>query len=47
MQEVKLTSPDYRYRDPEEAVKDFEKRIKNYVLCYETLDHIIDKYVQV
>ena len=38
-------SPDYQRMDPEEAVKDFETRIKNYELAYETLDHQRDKSV--
>ena len=45
LQEVKLTSPDYEGTDPDEAVKDFEKRIANYVQAYETLDHVLDKCV--
>lgn len=45
VQEVKLMSPDYQQMDPEQAVKDFETRIKNYELAYETLDHQRDKSV--
>ena len=45
LQEVKQTGPDYEGADPEEAVRDFEKRIANYVLAYQTLDHVLDKYV--
>ena len=37
-QTVKLTSPDYRGTNPDDAVKDFEQRIKNYQLVYEQLD---------
>jgi hypothetical protein len=43
LQEVKLCSPDYQGVDPEQAVADFEMRIKNYELAYETMDHIKDK----
>jgi len=42
---VKLCSPDYKEQDPEEAVKDFQMRIKNYEIRYETLDHVEDKWV--
>ena len=42
---MKLSSPDYKARDPEEAVMDFQMRIKNYELRYETLDHVQDKCV--
>ena len=38
-------SPDYQGMSPEDAVKDFEKRIKNYELAYESLDHELDKSV--
>eukprot|EP00731_Ephydatia_muelleri_P001106 Em0001g1106a len=40
---MKLCSPDYKEQDPEEAVKDFQMRIKNYEIRYETLDHVKDK----
>jgi 6-phosphofructo-2-kinase/fructose-2,6-biphosphatase 2 len=36
--EVKTTSPDYKGQDPEEAVRDFRDRIKNYEAVYETID---------
>ena len=38
LQTVKLTSPDYKGSNPDDAVKDFEQRIKNYELVYEPLD---------
>ena len=38
-------SPDYQGVTPEAAVKDFENRIKNYELAYESLDHERDKSV--
>ena len=34
---VKLGSPDYKHVDPDVAVKDFERRIKNYEQVYEPL----------
>ncbi len=40
---VKLTSPDYVGTDPEDAVKDFLQRIKNYESAYQTLDATRDK----
>ena len=36
--EVKTTSPDYVGQDPEEAVRDFRDRIKNYEQVYQTID---------
>ena len=36
--EVKTTSPDYEGQDPEDAVKDFRNRIRNYERVYETID---------
>ncbi|KAL5457518.1 hypothetical protein EMCRGX_G034784 [Ephydatia muelleri] len=45
IKQVKLCSPDYKEQDPEEAVKDFQMRIKNYEIRYETLDHVEDKWV--
>jgi 6-phosphofructo-2-kinase / fructose-2,6-biphosphatase 2 len=36
--EVKTTSPDYTGQDPEEAARDFRKRISNYEKVYETID---------
>lgn len=42
-QTVKLTSPDYQGVDPEEAVKDFLLRIKNYETVYESMDAVRDK----
>lgn len=38
IKEVKLTSPDYKGQDPEEAAQDFRKRIMMYERVYETLD---------
>lgn len=36
--EVKTTSPDYVGQDPEDAVRDFRNRIRNYERVYETID---------
>ena len=38
IREVKTTSPDYEGQDPEEAARDFRKRIANYERVYETID---------
>lgn len=38
IREVKLSSPDYKGRDPEEAVKDFQDRIKNYEKVYQSMN---------
>lgn len=44
LQEVKLCSPDYKDTEADAAIKDFQERIKNYELAYETLDNKRDKY---
>lgn len=36
--DVKLTSPDYAGKDPEEAAKDFKNRISNYEKVYESIN---------
>ena len=41
---MKVTSPDYKGIDQDEAVHDFSKRIKNYEAAYEPLDMKFDKY---
>ena len=38
IREVKLTSPDYKGQDPEDAAADFRNRIRNYEKVYETID---------
>jgi 6-phosphofructo-2-kinase/fructose-2,6-biphosphatase 2 len=38
IRDVKLTSPDYRGQDPEQAAQDFRNRIKNYEKIYKTID---------
>lgn len=38
IREVKLSSPDYAHMDTEEAIRDFQQRIKHYAEVYETLD---------
>ena len=43
LQEVKLCSPDYKDTEADAAIKDFQERIKNYELAYETLDNKKDK----
>ncbi len=42
--EVKTTSPDYVGQDPEEAVRDFRDRIKNYEKVYQTIDESEKQY---
>ena len=44
LQEVKLSSPDYKDAEIAEAIADFQMRIKNYELAYEPLDTKKDKY---
>jgi broad specificity phosphatase PhoE/predicted kinase len=43
VRETKLSSPDYKDKDPEKAVEDFRKRILEYEKCYEPLDSEYDK----
>jgi 6-phosphofructo-2-kinase / fructose-2,6-biphosphatase 2 len=38
IRDVKLTSPDYKGQDPEDAAQDFRNRIKNYEKVYKTID---------
>jgi 6-phosphofructo-2-kinase/fructose-2,6-biphosphatase 4 len=35
---VKLSTPDYRDMDPEQAVQDFRQRRENYIRVYEPVD---------
>ena len=45
--EVKTTSPDYVGQNPEEAVRDFRNRIKNYEKVYQTIDESERHYTYV
>ncbi|KAI1936912.1 Fructose-2,6-bisphosphatase [Ophidiomyces ophidiicola] len=47
IREVKTTSPDYVGQDPEDAAKDFMKRIRNYEKVYETIGTDEDHYAYV
>lgn len=38
IRDVKLTSPDYKGQDPEEAAQDFRNRISKYEKVYKTID---------
>lgn len=42
-QEVKVSSPDYKNTDQDEAIQDFKKRISHYELQYETIDDEKDR----
>jgi broad specificity phosphatase PhoE len=44
---VKLNTPDYRDRDPEEAVADFLERREEYNKVYETLDNSDGPYIKI
>ena len=44
---VKLSTPDYRGVDEEEALKDFQERRENYMSVYETLDDGDGSYIKV
>ena len=43
LQEVKVTSPDYKDNDKDDALVDFKKRIAHYQDAYEPLDETYDK----
>jgi len=38
IRKVKLSTPDYRDMNPEQAVEDFKRRRENYMAVYEPLD---------
>ena len=38
IRKVKLSTPDYRDMDPEEAMADFRKRRENYLKVYESVE---------
>jgi len=42
-QEVKVSSPDYRTTDKDDAIEDFRRRIAVYEQQYNTLDEELDK----
>ncbi|GAB5586301.1 hypothetical protein Unana1_01201 [Umbelopsis nana] len=43
---VKISSPDYIGWDPEEAVKDFEQRIQQHMVTYETITDLSQPFVK-
>ena len=43
IRDVKLTSPDYKGQDPEEAAQDFRNRIQKYEKVYKTIDEDKDE----
>ena len=44
VREVKVSSPDYKNIDSDDAVNDFLERIRLYSLQYESIDERIDKH---
>ncbi len=44
---VKLSTPDYRDMDPEEAVIDFKKRRENYLKVYEEVNETDGPHVKI
>ncbi|KAG9299916.1 hypothetical protein G9A89_009644 [Geosiphon pyriformis] len=40
---LKLSGPDYRLMNPDDALADFKKRVKNYEDCYETISEEEEK----
>lgn len=47
IRKVKLSTPDYRDMDPEEAMEDFKKRRENYVKVYEPVDNMDGSYIKI
>ena len=47
IRKVKLSTPDYRDTDPEEAVADFKKRRENYLKVYEPVDETDGPHVKI
>lgn len=47
IRKVKLSTPDYRDMDPEEAVIDFKKRRENYSKVYEPVDESDGPHVKI
>ena len=45
LQEVKVTSPDYKGMSPDEACKDYFARIDHYRKAYEPLSMELDRYM--
>ena len=43
VQEVKISSPDYKNMDQDKAIEDFKSRIAHYEADYETLDEEKDR----
>ena len=47
IRKVKLSTPDYRDMDPEEAVRDFKARRQNYMQVYEPVEHADGPYLKI
>lgn len=47
IRKVKLSTPDYRDMDPEEAVEDFKKRRENYLKVYEPVEEPEGPHVKI
>ena len=47
IRKVKLSTPDYRDMDPEQAVRDFKERRANYMQIYEPIDDRDGPYVKI
>lgn len=47
IRKVKLSTPDYRDMDPEEAVIDFKQRRENYMRVYETVAEADGSYIKI
>ena len=47
IRKVKLSTPDYRDVDPEQAVEDFKRRRENYMTVYETLEESEGPHVKI
>ncbi len=47
IRKVKLSTPDYRDMDPEEAVRDFKARRQNYMEVYEPVEQAEGPYLKI
>ena len=47
IRKVKLSTPDYRDMDPEQAVADFKERRENYLKVYETVDESDGPHIKI
>jgi len=47
IRKVKLSTPDYRDMDPEQAMEDFKRRRENYMRVYEPVDELDGSHIKI